>query len=98
MKKFIVCKKEPKPLRFGFRHKIIVWWKGRTWGPKHKGEALPLGTLESPVSQIHQWTERRLQRLVAIWGHHQHSIPAAIEQITIAVDSASGELSKREKT
>ncbi len=89
--------KRPKPLRFGLRHKMLVWWKGRVRGPKYRGETLPLGTLESPVAQIHHWTERRLQRIVAIWGYDQHSIPVAMEQVAIALNNTGGELSRREK-
>jgi hypothetical protein len=91
--------REFKPKRFSnlvVLRKLTVWAHGVTDGPTHAGGVLPPGAIEPGLARIHSRGKSRIESYALSWGHCQFTIPAALEQARIELESAQSDLDHRE--
>jgi hypothetical protein len=71
---------------------IVVWAQGMIDGPTHNGGVLRPGAIEPGIARIAARGNSELEHLAASWRNQQFSIPAAIEQSRIELETAKTDL------
>src|SRR5579872_661662 len=82
--------------RIGDLGKLLVWFQAMTAAPMHTGGGLSPGKTDPGLARIASRRNAELESLAANRGDYLHSIPAAINQARIDLETAQCDLDRCE--